>query len=218
MKKTGIKKITAVITFGLIVVMAALGITQALLVKNTEQRANNFTFGNIKIDMTEPEWEKLTPDKKVVYPDRVVKKDPQVQNTGNTALYAYIEVKTPRALVRTVSEDGMVINDKQWQDLFTYDVKEGWSCIQETISSDNTYTVRTYAYTKGILNPEESTGTLFDEVKYANVLEGELAKGTVLEMPVAAYAVQAEYLDVSAGNVEEVMKEAFGKYKAEMEK
>ena len=91
--------------------MAALGITQALLVKNTEQRANNFTFGNIKIDMTEPEWEKLTPDKKVVYPDRVVKKDPQVQNTGNTALYAYIEVKTPRALVRTVSEDGTVINN-----------------------------------------------------------------------------------------------------------
>ena len=50
--------------------------TQALLVKNTEQRANNFTFGNIKIDMTEPEWEKLTPDKKVVYPEQGCKKGP----------------------------------------------------------------------------------------------------------------------------------------------
>lgn len=49
-------------------------------------------------------------------------------------------------------------------------------------------------------------------------LRVNLPKGTVLESLLPAYAVQAEYLDVSAGNVEEVMKEAFGKYKAEMEK
>lgn len=217
MKNIKKKRIITMIVLGLLIIMAAVGITLAVLKKNSEQRANNFTFGNVKIELREPEWEELDPKDKIVYPGRTVKKDPFITNTGGKALYAYIEVKIPRAWVRTVSEDGSTIYPAAWQNLFEFEHDSSWTCISEEISADNAYTVQLYAFTKedGVLEPGEWTTELFQEVTYANVLEGEIEKNTVLEMPIAAYAIQAEKLNESGATTEEKMRDAFAKYRTE---
>ncbi len=181
----------------LLLAMAAVGSSLAILKKSTERRANSFTFGNVKIELKEPEWEKLTEEEKTVYPGRSVKKDPEIKNTGKNALYAYLEITVPRKEVRTVSEDGTGINTAAWHELFTFTADEGnWICLRETVSDDLTGTTFLYAY-RHVLEPGSSTGKLFESVTYINVPEGEIAKGTTLKMPVAAYAIQAEEMNVA---------------------
>ncbi len=211
--KKKISIIAAVIC--LMIVMAVLGVSLAMLTHKTEQRANNFTFGNVKIKLEETEWDKLTSEDKTVYPGRTVKKDPKVTNTGNNDLYAYIEVNIPKADVRTVSEDNQ-ISEAQPQKLFSFAVNPGWELIKEADSTD--YCVQLYAYTAEILKPGSSTGTLFDEVVYLNILEGELEKGTVIEMPISAYAIQSDYLNEAGSDLKAKMIDAFEKYEAESEK
>lgn len=202
----------------LMIVMAVLGTSLAVLTRKTEQRANNFTFGNVKIDLQEPEWNGLTPEDKIVYPGKSVNKDPKIKNTGNNDLYAYIEVSVPKAKVRTVSDDKTTIIDAvQPQKLFSFTPNSGWTLIKEDNTADD-YCVKLYAYTAKVLKPGETTNTLFDQVTYLNILEGELAKGTVLEMPINAYAIQSDYLNETDSNMEEKMKNAFEKYKAEVNK
>lgn len=198
----------------LMIVMAVLGTSLAVLTSKTEQRANNFTFGNVKIDLKEPEWDDLTPEEKIVYPGKSVKKDPQIENTGNNDLYAYIEVSVPKAAVRTVADDGTTINAAQPQELFSFTPNSGWTLIDTNDTADD-YCVKLYAYTAKVLKPGETTGKLFDNVTYLNILEGELSKGTVLEMPINAYAIQSDYLNETGSNMEEKMKNAFEKYNAE---
>lgn len=216
------KRIVISIIFGLMIVMIALGITSAVLTRNVENRANNFTFGNVTIELKEPEWEKLNPDDKIVYPNRTVKKDPIVENTSENDLYAYIEVKIPRGNVKTVSsgDDGSeIINDAKWQDLMTFNVNDGWTLIEDIKpSGEDKYHTCLYAYTEKVLSPGETTKALFDEVTYINMLEGEIEKGTVIDMPVAAYAIQSEYLNEIGSNIEEKMKDAFNKYKTQSSK
>lgn len=202
----------------LMIVMAVLGTSLAVLTKKTEQRANNFTFGNVKIDLQEPEWDTLTPEDKIVYPGKSVKKDPQVENTGNNDLYAYIEVSVPKAKVRTVADNKTTIIDTaQPQELFSFTPNSDWTLI-DTDDTAEDYCVKLYAYTAKVLKPGETTSKLFGEVTYLNILEGELAKGTVLEMPINAYAIQSDYLNETGSNMEEKMKNAFEKYKAEVNK
>lgn len=196
----------------LMIVMAVLGVSLAMLTQKTEQRANNFTFGNVKIKLEETEWDQLTPEDKTVYPGRTVKKDPKITNTGNNDLYAYIEVNIPKANVRTVSEDNQII-EAQPQKLFSFAVNPGWELIDEVDGTD--YCVQLYAYTAGVLKPGSSTGTLFDNVTYLNILEGELEKGTVIEMPISAYAIQSDYLNETGSDLKEKMIDAFNKYEAE---
>lgn len=198
----------------LVLAMAALGISLAALTAGTESRANNFTFGNIKIELTEEKWDELTPEERTVYPGKTVAKDPKVTNTGTNDLYAYIEIQVPRAEVRTVAEDGSIAA-KEWHDLFSYEVNAGWERIETDIPDGGAYSVYLYAYTGGVLEPDASTPTLFDEVTYINVLEGELEMDTALAMPVNAYAIQAGYLNETGTDVKEKMIDAYSKYKAE---
>lgn len=204
----------------LAVLTAALGVTLAVLTKGTEKRANVFTFGNVQIELTEDEWDGLEPEDTIVYPGRTVKKDPKVTNCGKNDLYAYIEVWTPTATVRTVAEDGVTVNAAAQCELFTFTPKDGWQELspsdweEERTSGGATYRVRLYGYTAGTLAPGDSTETLFDSVTYANVLEGELEKDAVLKMPIYAYAIQSDYLNETGSGMKEKMTDAFQKYKA----
>lgn len=213
------KRFAALAMMSLLLIMAALGMTLATLTKPTESRANNFTFGNISIELKEEEWDKLTPEDKIVYPGREIKKDPKITNTGKNDLYAYIEVQVPRAEVRVVADDGSV-TQKEWHDLFSFKANSGWELIESHTTADQTYSVYLYAYTDRILAHGDSTETLFykDKVTYINVLEGELPMDTVLKMPVNAYAIQSGYLNESGTTLKEKMIDAYSKYKDEVKK
>lgn len=200
----------------LVIAMIAAGISLAMLSQNTENRANNFTFGNVSIDLSEPEWDELAPEEKIVYPGRTISKDPIITNTGENDLYAYIEVSVPKKTVRTVKEENgkEVIVEAELLELFSFNANDGWTLITRDDSSED-YTTYLYAYTAEVLSPNKSTNALFDEVTYVNMLEGEIPMGTVLEMPIKAYAIQSEYLNEQGDSIEDKMTDAFNKYKDE---
>lgn len=200
-----------VIIFLLIVASAIIGGTFAYLAENLESRANNFNFSNVSIDLVEEEWDDLKLEDKVVYPNRSVPKDPKVKNTGDNNLYAYIEVQIPRANIKTVNQDETV-NDAKVVNLLSFDVNDGWELIKSTVSDDNTYTSEIYAYTADIVAPDDETNTLFDKVVFVDMLEGELEKGYQFEMPINAYAIQSDYLEVGGNTVKEKMTNAFEEY------
>jgi len=206
------KTFITILTF-CIVVFLVVGVVFAALTMNTEYKRNVFTFGEVTIDLTEPEWDDNEPEEKLVYPNRSVDKDPQVTNTGTTNIYAYIEVQVPRAEVRTVTGD-KTVNPKAWIDLFTYTINStDWVLIDSNVSSDNLYTVNVYAYKKELLAPGATTSPLFTEVTFANILEGDITSGTNLTIPVNAYAIQSGYLNESGSTIAEKMTDAFEIYK-----
>lgn len=196
---------------------AAAGISLATLTADTEKRANVFTFGNVDIELEETKWDDLDSQDKVVYPGKTITKDPKVKNTGKNDLYAYIEVKVPKKEVRTVNtENGEdTIQDAALQELFSYDVRSDWTEIDRDESGAE-YNVYLYAYTKEVLGQESVTSPLFEEVKYIDILEGEIEMNTVIEMPITAYAIQAEYLNENGADTAKKMKDAFNKYKSEI--
>lgn len=198
----------------LLAVSSTLGISAAYLAKSLESRANNFTFSNVSIDLVEEKWDKLTPEDKTVYPEKSVAKDPKIINTGENDLYVYLEIKIPRANIRTVNKDETV-NDASWQNLLAFNVNSGWELINSYVSDDEKFYIELYAYTKCALSPNEETNALFETVTFVNMLEGELEKGSELEMPIAAYAIQADYLDTQGSTIKDIMSEAFENYKAE---
>lgn len=188
-----------VLIFALSIVVAGLGVTLAFLTKNTEKRANLFTFGNVSIELTEDEWNKLPPEDKIIYPEKTIPKDPVITNTGKNDAYVYMEVKVPMAKVRTYDEKGG-INDAAMQELFKFDVNQDsrWQLLEdvedmEESSEYNNYTVYLYVYNQS-LSPTESTPPLFDEVKVIPMLEGELEMDSSIEIPITAYAIQADLI------------------------
>ncbi len=213
------KKIIGILTITFVLVGSVfIGGTLAFLVKQTNREANGFTFGNADIELTEEQWQKLTDEERTVYPGKRVTKDPKVTNTGETDIYVYLEVKIPRADVRTVSAgvDGAEkIDDPQVRNLFSYTPAGDWIEIENT--TDDEWNTIIYGYDK-ILKPGEETTALFDSVEYLNIVEGELKKDTRLNMPINAYAIQTGYLNESGSTNIEKMKDAFSKYNAEAER
>lgn len=221
MQNTKKKRIILIaVTVCLMIFAAVSGISLATLTAQTEKRANVFTFGNVTIELKEPEWDKLDPEDKVVYPGKSVNKDPTVKNTGSNDLYAYIEVKIPKKNVRTVvtAADGKdTIKDAEERELFSYEVNTAnWTKISETKEPGADYNVYLYAYTNSVLKSNEKTSPLFSKVKYLDILEGEIEMGTVIEMPITAYAIQSDHLGESGADMEQKMKDAFEKYKSEI--
>lgn len=200
----------SLLIFVLAIAIAGVGGTLAFLTKNTEKRANNFTFGNISIELTEEEWEKLPPEDKIIYPEKTISKDPVITNTGKNDAYVYMEVRVPRAKVRTYNSDGS-INAADMQDLFTFVVEQNsnWKLLGESVV-DNNYNVYLYVYEEK-LPPTKSTPALFDEVQVISMVEGELKMDSSIEMPITAYAIQSEYVTEFLNNDKD-FKAAFNQY------
>ena len=173
-----------------IVVSASVGVTMSILVTNTSGKSKVFTFGNAGINVVEENWNRLSDDDKIVYPGRTVPKDPKITNTGSTELYAYLKVKIPSANIRVVNNDETVA-DASKHNLFSFETNSDWTLL-DTDDSNDDYEVRLYAYTKGALAPGSSTNTLFDEVTFVNMLEGEIDMGTKLEIITSGYAIQSD--------------------------
>ena len=57
----------------------------------------------------------------------------------------------------------------------------------------------------------ESEGSLFDTVKFLNIIEGQL-DGQQLEIPIRAYAIQTSYTGGDAASVVEQARNAYQKY------
>lgn len=200
MKKNTVK----IMTLAGILCLASVGGVSAYLT-DYEKVSNEFTVGKVDIELKEPEWK--PEENKKIEPSKVIHKDPQITNTGTNDAFVYMEVSIPMANVEAAAENGERLG-KKVQELFYFEAKDNWM----QLSVQNTESRRTYTYAyKKILKPQETSETLFDTVKFLNLIEGQL-DGQTLEIPVRAYAIQTSYTGGSSDNLPEQIKAAYEKY------
>ena len=195
---------SAIMTLAGILCLASVGGVSAYLT-DYEKVSNEFTVGNVDIELKEPEWK--PEENKKIEPSKVIHKDPQITNTGTNDAFVYMEVSIPMANVEAAAENGERLG-KKVQELFYFEAKDSWM----QLSVQNTESRRTYTYAyKKILKPQETSEALFDTVKFLNLIEGQL-DGQTFEIPVRAYAIQTSYTGGSSDNLSEQIKAAYEKY------
>ena len=200
MKKNTVK----IMTLAGILCLASVGGVSAYLT-DYEKVSNEFTVGKVDIELKEPEWK--PEENKKIEPSKVIHKDPQITNTGTNDAFVYMEVSIPMANVEAAAENGERLG-KKVQELFSFEAKDSWM----QMSVQNTESRRTYTYAyKKILKPQETSESLFDTVKFLNLIEGQL-DGQTFEIPVRAYAIQTSYTGGSSYNLSEQIKAAYEKY------
>ena len=200
MKKNTVK----IMTLAGILCLASVGGVSAYLT-DYEKVSNEFTVGKVDIELKEPEWK--PEENKKIEPSKVIHKDPQITNTGTNDAFVYMEVSIPMANVEAAAENGERLG-KKVQELFYFEAKDNWM----QLSVQNTESRRTYTYAyKKILKPQDTSESLFDTVKFLNLIEGQL-DGQTFEIPVRAYAIQTSYTGGSSDNLSEQIKAAYEKY------
>lgn len=187
----------------LLVMVAILGVGGTLAYFTAEDSATNeFTVGNVKIDLTEPEWEKTGKAEAVdAYPGEALAKDPQVTNEGNNPCFVRIKVEGLDCLKAEGDGDEMLIHVRT-------DYQED-KLGADWVLHDDGY----YYYTK-VLAAGGTTTPVFDSIVIPKALTN--ADGTehtkAYNINVKAYAVQAQgaraswskVLDEVQGNVTEL--------------
>ena len=175
---------------------------------DTDTASNKFTVGQVKIDLQEPTWDEADdtdndgiPDyAEDIVPNATIAKDPQVKNVGKNDAYIYLKVTVPAKSVITAEEDGTRANGgvAQATQLFSYTPNANWTEItsKKATNTNDAGEVESYTYvyyynTK--VAPEATTTTLFDEVKFANVIEEQIDLSEQ-QIDIEAYAIQADNL------------------------
>lgn len=177
-----------------------------------DDATNNFSIGQVKIDLQEDSWDNATdtddngiPDfAENIVPNQTINKDPKVKNIGLNDAYVYLKVKVPVATVVTANADGTLKNGgtATKTPLFTYTVATNskWKPIasqtDETDSENTGYYTYVYYYNETVA-PNATTETLFNTVTYANIASNDPdAAGTITEaqIDVEAYAIQKDQL------------------------
>lgn len=155
---------------------------------DTETKTNTFTVitsSDFDKDgwVTEPEWDKTPEDHTNIVPGQVITKDPTVTNGTSTDAWTYLKVEVPRATFKTTGEATATE-----QDFFTFEANAGWTSVSDTTTPD----MHTFVYALGNgATPAKpnAKGTLFDEVTYADVANGQNTPKS-LDIKVTGYIVQ----------------------------
>lgn len=157
---------------------------------DADTATNTFTVGKVEIDLQEPAWEPPMD----ITPEEEFAKDPQVKNTGVNDAYVFVEVVVPYAAVMAANEDGTK-NETADTELFGYDVKDGWVEVGTPKKDEEAKTV-THLYAYGAADAMMAvaagvtTESVFDYIKFANIVEDEGLEGVSLDVVVNAYAIQ----------------------------
>lgn len=182
---------TAIACLGLAGILGIGGV--AAYFTDGDEATNTFTFGKIDVTVEEPGFDEDKSHEDTM-PNDVIAKDPKITNAEDSNdAYVFFEVTVPYDTFQVANEDGTLgANTKQA--LFTYEVNEGWTEVGEgTDNGDGTMT-HVYAYASDgamtALTGGTSTATLFDNVKVANIVEGEDIVAEAADVVVKGYAIQ----------------------------
>ena len=191
------KKIKTLVAVSALAGVLAVGGISAYFTDG-DTATNTFTIGKVSIDLQEPNWD---PDlAKDITPLQELTKDPQIKNDGINDAYVFLEVVVPYANVTVASQDGTKAPAKEDTELFSYNVKDGWVEVGTGTKNTEAKTV-THLYAYGTstemtaLAKDATTGTLFDWVRFANVVEDEGLEGTTPNIVVNAYAIQTDNIN-----------------------
>ena len=208
MKSKTIRTIACIIS--LVAILSVTGIFTYL----TDAKAtyDKFTTGQVRIEIEEPSWQEAEdlnsngiPDyaEKLV-PNSTIKKDPQIINVGENSALVYFKVKVPVQNIITAKENGILENSGKAKDteLFSYSVNNNWEEITSARDSiKNTsgkieYNTYVYYYKFPLEHKNDRTQSLFDKVKFANLISNEQNEN-IYQIGLEAYAIQAENLPES---------------------
>ena len=205
MKSKTIRTIACIIS--LIAILSVTGIFTYLTDADTAY--DKFTIGQVKIEIEEPVWDE-SPDinengipdyaEKLV-PNSVIKKDPQIVNIGDNSAYVFLKVKVPVQKVITANDEGILENSglAKETEIFTYSINDNW---KEIISARDSvknnfgqveYNTYVYYYKYPLENKNDRTQSLFDKVKFANLISNQLEQN-IYQIGLEAYAIQADNL------------------------
>lgn len=173
------KKKTGLVLALTVVLAIAVGLTLAWLTAS-DTKHNVFEFGDVDIDLIEPEWDKnadkdiTLPDgtpaktKTGVYPGMETPKDPTIVNNGSAEAWVYISVEVP------CLDDGTPV--------FHWDkINDGWVLDDETKNANGNM-VYTFIYTSPLPGKKGDTSSqtppVFDKV----IINGELSNDDVAQL------------------------------------
>ena len=160
--------------------------------------ANVFTIGKVKIDLTEPAYDAHPQDHQNLTPNKSLDKDPYVTNTGINDAFVFTEFTIPKAEVKTAAENGSQ-NTAVNQELFQYQISEGWTQVVKEDREDGCRYVYAYGSNEACtpLSAGQTTPVLFADgkIRFLNVIEGQGLEEEMLELPVDAYGIQTVDLD-----------------------
>ena len=174
---------------------------------DSETAVNDLKVGTLSIDLTEPRY---TPGK-VLEPGAVVPKDPTVTNTGTVPMLAYIRVNIPVKTVATVDSVTKKIIPAKARELFSFVSDNSWVEVEKTTvtgEDGNVYACYVYGYAVKALDPGEVSEPLFEEVRFLNILEGELEYGSEIDIPISAFGIQDRHV-AEGGNMAERLTNAY---------
>lgn len=212
MKKTNKKRIMILIAVALLLLIGSV----SAYFTSTDTAKNTWTVGEVEIDLQEPLYDEKNPEESQnMTPNKVVHKDPKVENTGENDAFVFLKVSVPKANIAVASQDGSK-QDSVIQELFDYGISSEWVKVEEDTSAadKNTYV---FAYGNAdectALAKGDVTSVLFrnteatdasepgaiGKISFKNVIEGQGLEAVTLEIPVEAYAIQTT--DLTADNV-----------------
>lgn len=163
-----------IITLSLIVAMAATAVIGGTLAYFTDEDVENneFTVGNVDIDLTEPGWEETGKnDAETVYPGEPLAKDPTVTNIGANPCFVRISVSG----LDQFGDKGDIVYLTNYVEGALH---EGWVDGEDG-----------YFYWTTPLAVDAVTAPLFDQIKMPTGLEGKEKAAPIV---VTAEAVQAQ--------------------------
>ena len=163
-----------IITLSLIVAMAATAVIGGTLAYFTDEDVENneFTVGNVDIDLTEPDWDQTgKKDAETVYPGEPLAKDPTVTNIGANPCFVRISVSG-------LDQFGVKGDIVYLTNYVEGDLHEGWVDGEDG-----------YFYWTEPLDVKDKTAPLFDQIKMPTGLEGGEEAAPIV---VTAEAVQAQ--------------------------
>ena len=199
------KKIGLILYLLVALVVIGAGSAIAYFTSIPATRTNTITFGNVSINLTETNF----PTTQVqVEPNQTIAKNPQITNLQSDA-YVFLKVTVPKRNIRVVNTDQSVAPSAVTQ-LFSYTVNSGWTLISTDTSNANN-NVYVYAYTAGSLAKNATTTALFNNVKYANVYEGDVTD-TSVNIVVDALAIQSSETNFTGSNLTEQLTNAYNTY------
>lgn len=217
MRKFNRKICNVVLTCATVGALAAAGVGAfSAYLTDTDRATNTFTVGKVQVTLDESDYPGNDSDEvKNIVPNQEIAKNPLVENTGANDAIVFMTVTVPRATVTTVAADGTKgiteNTDLFWfkqaadaQNAFANNWNEtNWVKLtskETTTDSGSTYV---FGYSKK-LSKGEKTDTLFDKVQLKNIIENEIEGGTVEDIVINTYAIQADNIvDIDTTTLDE---------------
>ncbi len=179
------KKITVAVSSVLLAALICVGATLAWL--SSEARTRNVvTIGEVKIELTEPGFDKLTNGTKHisdVVPGQLITKDPTVTNTGSHPAYVRASIVIGGSYFEDMSEEDKAKYQSELES--GLHVLDGW--VKSPV--DGKYYYQTALAAAG---EDGSSSMIFDQVTIPPTWGNEMI-GKDITIDLKAEAIQSEY-------------------------